>query len=399
MSSPEPSDVRAATTHRDPYPYYARLAVERPFYREAADGAWVAASAEAVSAVLTHPACATRPADSVVPPAMAGSPAGDLYSRLVRINHGAAHSPLKSNVVTAIDSVAIDGLARETRQRATTLASAIEPERDRARLTQFIYALPAEVLTPLVGVGADRIADVGQWIGAFGAASSAAATGVPALTPELMAHGADGSAKLLALFSEMADRVSADDRHLLARMLRHAAANGWPDRAHVIGNAIGILAQGFAATSALIGHTLLAMARHDDIRKAVLDDPDLIGELVQEVVRCDPSTQSLPRFAREDISIAGQPVRRGDVIIVSLAAANRDPALNDEPNRLKLDRPNRRYLEFGVGPHACAGPQMASMIAGIALDTLRARELPLDDLADDVSYRPSAHIRMPVFTA
>lgn len=108
MLPTEPSDIRAAATHLDPYPYYARLAVERPIYREAPNGAWVAANAEFVTAVLASPACFSRPPGAVVPASMAGSPAGDLYSRLVRINNGKAHCPLKNNIVSAIDTLRLN---------------------------------------------------------------------------------------------------------------------------------------------------------------------------------------------------------------------------------------------------------------------------------------------------
>jgi cytochrome P450 len=352
-----------------------------------------------VRAVLTDPACASRPPDGIVPESMIGSATADLYGRLVRINNGEAHCPLKSNVVTAIDAIHLDDFACDTRRRAAALAEKLGPERDRERLTQFLYGLPEQVVSALVGVAADRASDVGQWIGAFAAAAAAAATGVPGVSAELMAQGAEGSRRLLALFHAMADNVTADDQHLLARMLRDAEALGRPDRAHTIANAIGLLAQGFAATSALSGGALLAMAQMDKVRAAVTNDRRLLGELVQEVLRCDPVTHSVPRFVTADVQVANREVRRGDVIVVSLAAASRDPALNPDPNRFDLRRSNRRYLEFGAGPHACAGTRIAPLIAEIAIETLLERKLPLEGLADHVSYRPSAHIRMPVFTS
>src|SRR5262249_36595378 len=162
-----------------------RLTVERPIYREDPAGAWVVASAEKVCAVLTSASCATRPLGREVPDTMIGSPVAEIYARLVRINHGDAHCPLKSHIVSASDSVQLDDFVRDTRRRAAALAAKIEPERDRERLAQFIYALPVEVLGALVGVPADCITEVGQWIGAFGAASAAAVTAVPAVTQEL----------------------------------------------------------------------------------------------------------------------------------------------------------------------------------------------------------------------
>lgn len=399
MSLTEPADIRAAAARPDPYPYYARLVVEQPVYREGSTGPWVVTSAANVRAVLTNEFCATRPPGAVVPDIMAGSPTAEIYTRIVRINHGKAHCPIKNNVVGALDAIQIADFAENRRRIAGELATRLEPESDRTRLTQFIYGLPVEVLTPLVGVPSDRVADVGRWVGGFGGASAAAVTGVPAPTPELMAQGAEASRQLLAFFHGLADDVKASDRHLLAQMLRDAEAAGSPDRETTIANAIGVLAQGFAATSALIGASLLALARNDDAREAVTRDRRLLAELVQEVLRCDPVTQSTPRFVTEDTEIAGQSMRAGDMIIVSLAAANRDPAFNAEPNRFVLERKDRRYLEFGAGAHACAGVQIARLIAEIAIELLLERKIDLSGIGKQVSYRPSAHIRMPVFAS
>ena len=92
-----PADPIAAVTHADPYPYYRALASTRPFHFDAALKLWVAASAAAVTEVLEHPAGHVRPAAHPVPPALAGSAAGDLFGRLIRMNDGVAHAPLKVN--------------------------------------------------------------------------------------------------------------------------------------------------------------------------------------------------------------------------------------------------------------------------------------------------------------
>jgi hypothetical protein len=235
MSLTEPTDIRAAATHRDPYPFYARLVVEQPIYREGSTGPWVVTFDANVRAVLTNEFCATRPLAAVVPDIMADTPMAAIYTRMVRINHGKAHCPIKNNVVGAIDAVEIDDFAGSSRRLAGELAARLEPESDRARLTQFIYGLPVEILTPWAGVPRDRVADVGRWVSGFGGASAAAVTGVPAPTAELMANGAEASRQLLAFFHPLADGVKAGDRHLLARMLRDSEAAGSHIRMPVFG--------------------------------------------------------------------------------------------------------------------------------------------------------------------
>ena len=79
MSLPPPRDPVSAVTHPDPYPYYAELVATRPFYKDELQGYWVASSAEAVTAALMSDRLRVRPPGEPVPPALRGSPAGEIF--------------------------------------------------------------------------------------------------------------------------------------------------------------------------------------------------------------------------------------------------------------------------------------------------------------------------------
>jgi len=399
MNNAPPPHVRAAPTHPDPYPYYARLAVEQPVSREGDDGAWVVAGAEAVRSVLTNADCLTRPAGRVVPDSMIGTPVGDIYGALVRLNDGPMHCAMKPSVKGTMDGLDLAATAVAIRRQTEALAALVKPEQDPASLTKFIYALPVETISPLVGIPPDATADVARWIGEYGAASVAAATGIPALTPEIAAAGQAASRHLLALFAALAEQSKPGDATLLARMLAAAETTGRFSREAAGINALGLLIQGFAATAAVTGNALLTLRRENDVRAAVTDDRTRVRDLLEEVSRCDPTAHSTPRFVARDGVVAGQPMRKDDFIIVVLAAASRDPVLNPEPNRFDLNRKNRRYLAFGDGAHACAGAALATLIAESAVNVVLDRGGSLERLTQAVTYIPSAHVRMPVFGA
>src|SRR5947199_4384545 len=101
-----PADPIAAVTHPDPYPYYAHLVAEKPLYRDDALGLWVATSAAAVTAVLNHDLCRVRPAAEPVPRALLGSPAGEIFRQLVRMNDGRDRCPLKQAISATLESIA-----------------------------------------------------------------------------------------------------------------------------------------------------------------------------------------------------------------------------------------------------------------------------------------------------
>jgi cytochrome P450 len=98
-----------------------------------------------------------------------------------------------------------------------------------------------------------------------------------------------------------------------------------------------------------------------------------------------------------DGEIAGCRLRQGEMIIVLLAAANRDPALNPDPDRFDLARADRKYLEFGTGAHACPADKFAPLIVEVAVDHLLTRGVPLEQLESSLSYAASGHIRTPLF--
>ncbi len=97
-----PADALQAIVHADPAPYYAELAADRPFFFDAALGWCVAASAEAVDAVLCSAACRVRPADEPVPRAVAATSTGAFFGRLVRQIDGPDHSARKAKVSAAL---------------------------------------------------------------------------------------------------------------------------------------------------------------------------------------------------------------------------------------------------------------------------------------------------------
>jgi cytochrome P450 len=332
-----------------------------------------------------------------VPEPLIGTSVAEIFGRLVRMNDGEIHCPLKSTVVAALEDLSQRRVSDVTNSLAKELAAILRPEEDLERLNQFVAALPTQVIMSLLGVPCDSFSDVSRWMADYGAAATAAATGVPELTPAVLQAGADSSSQLLDLFGAMLAALPDDDSSLLAMLSRQAGRSRQLDAGMLVANGIGLMAQGFAGTAALIGSSLVALARHRKAAVAVHGDRALLGAFVQEVLRFDPITHSTLRFVACDGVVAGQAMRANDMVIVTLAAASRDPALNPEPDRFELFRDDRRSMEFGGGVHACPSALLATTIAEIGLGHLLDRGIVCDGLQNRVSYRPSAHVRLPVF--
>ncbi|MGC7101335.1 cytochrome P450 [Amycolatopsis lurida] len=147
---------------------------------------------------------------------------------------------------------------------------------------------------------------------------------------------------------------------------------------------------GFETTSSLLGLGAFVLLEHPDQVKALRDDPTLIDNAVEELLRYPTSPGGMLRTALEDVEIEGELIHKGQTVELLVAAANRDPARFDDPDTLDITRSAQGQLSFGHGVHQCLGQQLARVelrtVFPALFDrfpTLRlavpAREVPMKD--------------------
>ncbi|MFL5648627.1 MAG: cytochrome P450 [Chloroflexota bacterium] len=118
-------------------------------------------------------------------------------------------------------------------------------------------------------------------------------------------------------------------------------------------------------TTSVFWHLLSSPAQLAVVRR----DRSLIANAIEESLRLEPAASRVDRYATADADLAGARMRRGDLVIVSLTAANRDPAAFGDPDAFDVTRPNARsHMTFAQGPHACVGVHLARLETGSALD-------------------------------
>ncbi len=142
-----------------------------------------------------------------------------------------------------------------------------------------------------------------------------------------------------------------------------------------------LLGAGNITTTDLIGNGVLALLQHPDQLDALLADPSLIANAVEEMLRFDPPVVVTDRIATADIEVGGCPITKGQWLWPALTSANRDPAVHPDPDRFDIQRADVHHLSFGGGPHLCLGAPLARMEAQIAIGSLLAR-FPKIRLAD-----------------
>lgn len=392
MTTHSPRDPVAAATHADPYPYYAALVAHRPIYRDERLGLWVASSARAVSAVLASELCLVRPPAEPVPSALLGSPAAEIFRYMVRMNDGERHHPNKQGVTAALRSLEARTILELARRWTRPLL-----ERSRQEMTyplhKLAFHLPVYVVASLLGVSSAHLPQIAQWMDAFVPALA------PGCTPEQLQQGKEAAARLTDRFHTLLAAQQAEHTSsLLTCLATEMIRAGQENPAAISANAIGLMFQAYDATAGLLGNSMVTLARHPTIYAQITASPQLLPLLVAEVLRYDPPVQNTRRFLARSGEVAGQEMQAGEAILLVLAAANRDPALNPQPEHCELRRENRQHFTFGEGLHACPGATLASTIALGGLEQLLACGLQPAAVATTVTYRPAANVRIALFT-
>jgi cytochrome P450 len=141
----------------------------------------------------------------------------------------------------------------------------------------------------------------------------------------------------------------------------------------IIAFAFLLLAAGSGTTWKQMGITMTALLRHPDWLAAIRHDPEVLRPVVEESLRWTPTDPMFSRFVAHDTELGGIAVPTGSVVHVCLAAANRDPARWDDPDRFDPGRPVQSHLGFGGGAHICLGMHVARAEIRAAVGTLVER--------------------------
>ena len=142
----------------------------------------------------------------------------------------------------------------------------------------------------------------------------------------------------------------------------------------VISNAAVLMFGGIETTEGMIANVMLHLLAHPGELDQVLADNALIAKAVEESLRLEPAAAVVDRYATRDVTLGNASISRGDQVTVSIAGANRDPAVFEEPDRFDLRRPNAaKHLAFAHGPHFCLGAHLARLEAHTAVQAMLDR--------------------------
>ncbi len=249
------------------------------------------------------------------------------------------------------------------------------------------FPLPVTVIGELVGVPPEDHE-------AFRPLVRAAVAGID---PSAAAGGLEGAVAAMDEMTEYFRRLAKQRREeprddLLTALLHAQDAGDALDEDEVIATAILLFVAGFETTTNLIGNGLLALLRHPDQLERWRTHPELARSGVEELLRWDSPVQLNMRTALEDAEIGGEPLTRGDMVIVLQGGANHDPAHFDQPDVLDIGREDNIPLSFGWGIHHCLGAALARMEGEVVFTSLFER-FRVIELESEPDWRPILTLR------
>jgi pimeloyl-[acyl-carrier protein] synthase len=249
------------------------------------------------------------------------------------------------------------------------------------------YPLPVLVIASVLGVPGEDMHRFRDWAAALGAAIDLPMEELVAFT----ARVDDATREMSAYLRHIVERRRDDPRNdLITRLIAARDEEGRLTDDELIATVILLMIAGHETTVNLIANGVLGLMRHRDQWRKLVVDPALAANATEELLRYDSPVQLTTRIAAETLDIGGVKVPRGSEVYFMLGSSNRDEAVWDAPDEVRIDRTVGRHLSFGMGIHFCLGAPLARLEGEIAFAVL-AREAPDLELTDpDPRWRPGA---------
>ncbi len=360
----------------NPYPVYAALRESAPIQRMPDGSYFLTRYADLVAVYRDAATFSSDKQAEFTPKYGAGAALLAHHTTSLVFNDPPRHTKVRKLIMGALTRRAIEQMEDGLVNLVDALLDKIAAQGGGDLIEDFASAIPIEVIGNLLNIPHAERAPLRAWsLAILGALE-------PTLSPEQQARGnqavSDFSAYLTTLIAQRRQHPGNPEHDVLTRLIQGESSDDPLTEPELLHNCIFILNAGHETTTNLIGNALVALQEWPEQLHSMLlnlqllthDNKGLEAYLttcVDEFLRFEPSNQLGNRRTLRACQLGGTALPPGALITLCIAAANRDPAVFEQPDTLNLERPHNKHLAFGFGIHQCAGLSLARLEGRIAI--------------------------------
>ncbi len=369
----------------DPYPSYRKMREAGPICWSEASKSWYLTSYELISEITKDLRFEKRierwkeinPITRILP-----GPAHLIKSRKnwMLNENPPRHTELRSLVNRAFSPKMVMEMREHIQEIADKLIDSFISAGKVEFISEFAFLLPVTVIAEMLGVPASDHAKFRQW------SCDMSQTLEGTFDRATLQKSNKANDDLIDYLRPLLAQRKQQPKNDLISALILAEENGVKlTDEDILGNVVLILLAGHETTVNLIGNGIFLLLKHPFELEKLKKNPELIDQAVEEILRFDSPVQTVRRLAGQDMSFHGQELKKGELLVLFLGAANRDPEIFAEPDNFDISRSPNKHLSFSSGIHHCLGASLARLEAKIAISTILSR-LPNLRLAGNQSF-------------
>jgi cytochrome P450 len=387
-------DLKSGPNVQDPFPLYAWLRDHDPVHWSESLNAWVITRYEDVAWVFDRPETFSsdrfRKIDErYVSQRPAVRAVAEVLGHWLVFRDPPDHDRLRRLLQSSFTPKQLESSRERVQRTVDALLDRVVPRGTMDFIRELAFPLPAIVIAGLVGAPEQDLEAIKTWSDRLAAYLGGAV--------DERDNFADASAGVAGLADYFGVLLRDRERHprddLMSLLLRAEHEGDHLTRDEVVANCILLLFAGHETTTNLLGNGLFHLLRHPAQAALLRADPGLLHGAVEELLRYDGPVPATVKVATEDVTWHGRTIRRGDMVVPSMAAANRDPKQFPDPDVLDVRRQPERHVAFAAGMHFCLGAWLARLEARIVLDAVFRRLPQLALTLTEPRWKPMLFLR------
>lgn len=369
----------------DPYPLLARLREEDPVHWDDMLGGWILTRYADIDAALQDPRFSSGGGLAAMFDRLPEetrreiSPLRDHLSMWMGALDPPDHTRVRAHMNRAFTPRLVDNQRAFVRAVADELVDAVYETGRLDVINDIAVSLPVIVIAKMLGTPREDRHLYMKW-----SASLSHLIGSPTPTIEIVRDARATVEEMTGYLGNLIRerRGAPPQNDLITNFIKAEQEDQTLDYEELLANCVMLLFAGHGTITVMIGVSVRVLLEMPDLQQQLREQPALTQRAVEEILRYDSPCQMIRRSVLEDVELHGKTLRKGDMVWLSLAAANRDPEQYPDPGRFDLGRTNIRHLGYGVGLHYCLGAALSRVEDEVVMNTLLER-LPDMRLATD----------------